>query len=166
MTDRPARRWWPTDYMDEVMPPGMENPEGWIVPLPNSDTGAFTVASPYHDDPAEEAEREWKFAALAEGQNLEFCYCDDLGDLVMSIKADGSYVIHEGQVHPDASQFAEWFNPEGASGDTIEEFAKLYAETDGAADHIRVNQANWSHSQTFHFTIQGGKPVLQPAGNA
>lgn len=160
-----GRQWWPSDYMDEVMPTSFATPEGWLRPLPNGD-GGFTIASPYHDDPAEEAERAWPFSPLTDGEKVEFCYCDDLGDIEMSIAADGTYEIHSGTVHPKATHFHEWFNVDAGWGDTIEEFAKNYAAETGTADRIQVGMADWSGSQTFSVKIEGGNASLDPAGVA
>lgn len=158
------RQWWPSDYMDEVLPTSFDSPNGWLQPMP--DGGGFTIKSPHHDDPQDEREREWKFEPLADGQKVKFCAYDDFGDLTVNIHKDGSFVIVAGVLDPRASHFWEWFNNEGPMGDSLEEFARIYAELEGAADGVNVGTGSWSHSETFAVQIKDGQATLVSAGTA
>lgn len=163
------RRWWPTDYADERMPAGMASPQDWVIPMPGN-AGAFTLASMYHDDKVEEAERlgdgDLSFDPITDGEKIEFMAYDDFGDLKLNITADGSFSILSGTLHADATHFFEWFNTDGPSGDTLEEFAKSYAESDGAGEDVHVGMGSWSHSETYMVQIKDGAATLVSAGSA
>jgi hypothetical protein len=168
MRELKDRQWWPDDYVDEVVPTSRATPQAWIIPMPAG--GGFTLASAYHDDPKEQADRlsdgDISFEPLKDGQQLKFVAFDDFGDLHISVAADGSYVILSGTLDPRADHFWEWFNNEGPLGDSLEEFAKEYAESDGAADEIHVGMGSWSHTETFEVQIKDGSATLVSAGAA
>lgn len=170
MTDRETkdRQWWPSDYVDEVVPTSMDSPQAWIIPIPGAP--GFTLASPYHDDKAEEAERmgdgDLTFHPLTDGQKIAFTAYDDFGDLRININADGTFVIVSGTLDPRADHFWEWFNNEGPMGDSLEEFAKQYAENDGAGEDVNVGMGSWSHTETFAVQIKDGAATLVTAGTA
>ncbi len=159
------RQWWPSEYADEVMPGSFDSPQGWLMPMPDG-SGGFTIKSPHHDSPEDEREEAWKFEALTDGEKIEFTAYDDFGDLSVNIAADGTYTIVNGVLDPRATHFWEWFNNEGPAGDTLAEFAKMYAESEGAADDVHVGMGSWSHTETFAVQIKDGAATLVSAGNA
>lgn len=163
------RQWWPSDYADEVMPAGMAAPQDWLIPMPGGVPG-FTLASQYHDSKEEEAERisdgDLTFEPLVDGERIEFMAYDDFGDLRLNIAADGSFTVVSGTLDPRADHFWEWFNHDGPSGDSLEEFAKQYAESDGAGEDVNVGMGSWSHTETFAVQIADGKAALVSAGTA
>lgn len=161
----PGRKWWPAEYMDEVMPTGRDSPDAWLIKLPD---GGFEVASPYHGSDIssdQEAEAEWRYKPLTNGERVDFTYYDDLGDVEVTVNPDGSYELH-GSIDPKANYFAEQFNWESMEHD-IGTFAKNYAETLKAAERITVCTGYWATSVVvLSLKIDGDKASLEQAGTA
>lgn len=160
-------RWWPSDYIDEGMLPGMATPDAWLRRMPNGD--GWTIASPYYDDAKEEIEREWKFEPLANGQRVEFVFCQQLGTVDVTVNPDGTFEAH-GPVNPDATWF--WDDDQRGddcpAGDNIEEFAKFYVEGMRPTEPTRVTVgcSHWSEGKTYSVKIEVDVATLEEAGMA
>jgi hypothetical protein len=162
-----VREWWPLDYCDEGMPPGMATPGAWLRAMPNGD--GWTIASPYYDDEQEEAERKWTFKPLANGERVEFIFCEQLASFDAMIDPDGRFEPH-GAVPPNANWFwddAE-HGEESASGDTLEEFARAFVEYHHPTEpeRVTVGCSHWSQGYTYSVKIEGDVATLEEAGTA
>lgn len=82
----------------------------------------------------------------------------------IQVSVNGNYKVPV--TVPNASHFFEWFNPEGPTGDTLEEFAQQYAESEGAGEGVHVGMGDWSHTEIFAVQITDGKATLVSAGTA
>ena len=80
MNERPNPAWWPTDYLDEVMPNGRASPNDWIIIGPD----APMLAPPDYYDEEETPDR-----VLCESDIVNFVSCTTHDVINMILTADG-----------------------------------------------------------------------------
>jgi len=134
------REWWPSDYADEVMPPGRESPSAWIRG-PRGDTYELAGA----DDDIEGAERDDDHPRIVRpGEVIDFVWCESLGTVEVTIFPDGAHRVH-GVVPAHATHFWLAGDPESLAHD-IPSFVRRYRETEDVPEPVRetVRLAQWS----------------------
>lgn len=68
-------KWWPTSYLDEVMPSGRDNPSAWIEII----DGKPHLAAAGDDEPP---------TPLADGAMIEFHRCETYDEMTLRLGAD------------------------------------------------------------------------------
>lgn len=148
----PGRSWVPSDYLDEISPPGRETPSHWIA--------RHAVGDHYVLAPAwSEGEPEGLKVQL--GEIVGFHCTDDHGEVRVTIRRNGTYDCH-GKVPAEASHF--WIHADAESlGSSLAEFVKHYVDSwpdqDDATEHTEtVRMAAWSDDLPHMLVINDGKP--------
>lgn len=162
----PVRKWYPAEYVDEVCPSGLDSPLAWLRPIGD---GYYTLKSPYHDAPEEEAER-WVFHPMKEGTIIPFMWCDEFEDVSISITRQGNFFVMPGSsIHKNAAQFFLAGDPDSLAFH-MEDFVEWYIKEHGKPDkntRVDVRQARWAVEEIkFVFDMKDGKPTLTEAGTA
>lgn len=165
-------QWWPTDYIDEVSPPGRASPSAWIETIAGN--GAQLAAA----DPVEDGGDGAPGRTLVADETLTFVSREMLGMIAVTIRTDGTWMI--GKRDPlefklldtvPAGTNAFWLAGD-ISGDTLAEsmdaFVAAYIELDLPDDppteptEVHVAMACDSDEQPFRLVIDGGKARFDP----
>lgn len=139
-----ARKWWPVDYADEVMPPGRDTPDGFII----MDNGRPMLGYALDEMSVTDRERDYLNKSIQVGEIVNFVCCDDLGEVVVEINADGSFIA-QGPVPEQATSFMEIGNPNSLA-ESLPSYAQNVAELlrgdppDSWPVVDRVRMACWS----------------------
>ena len=133
-----GREWWPAFMQDECMPPGRQSAAAW---LRYADHNRDVVEIGSADDWPTERDRMHPVGAV-----VDFVYCDDLGEITISLKPDGRYDCKEPV--PDGAN-AVWvaFDVETLSDD-LQTIVDMLIE-DGIhpdGETVRIRCARWSES--------------------
>ena len=151
------RKWLPSDYQDEVIPPPRNHPNDWIVRLPGDSYGLA---------PADESEADPRI--LKDGDIVKFDWTESHGRAEFTVNADRTWLIDRDA--PNA--------PEGGYmmvaiyGDTVDtmmpgldEFAEAFISnlSDGELPFSDiVTFYSWS-SESLEFVFSNGS--FQPLKN-
>lgn len=73
--------WWPTDYLDEVSPPGRHCPNAWIVDVEQEQ---YLAGEDAHEPFCRE-----EATHLIDGAIVHFSRCDTFAEIVLTLTADG-----------------------------------------------------------------------------
>lgn len=163
------RRWWPGFLLDEIMPEGCASPDAWLAPDEN---GVTTLR---------DCDGESLLGTISPGEALTFNYYEPRGGLTIRVLPDGTWVGPEPRDRRtidmfdgpppepkddpagpgDANQF--WSDDDwDMQGDTIEEFARCYAEMESIEEEgalVDLRAGYWSPD--FRFTVSAdGKRLI------
>ncbi|EJN11821.1 hypothetical protein PMI42_04835 [Bradyrhizobium sp. YR681] len=163
--------WYPADWVDETCPPAKKAPAEYIVPI---ETG-FELGYVRTGDAAAA-----KFAAhyntiynqpLSLGDVVDFISCERLGDVDVTLRRDGTYVLHgtlprvynalivDGDIDTLCDSFEEMTRR--IQGRGWDELGTLLL-TDVDERRMSMSFANWSDPVPYLFEIVDGKPVFTP----
>lgn len=127
------RRWLPSKYQDEVIPPPLESPDAWVITLPD---GTHAIA-PIDDGIDRNA---W---VLSEGEVVEFDWMENLGGDEIVITDDGSWELAVGE--PTTPEGAYLCVLGDGDIDTLSESVEQFAR-----NHIDINGEGGSYSLSFY----------------
>jgi hypothetical protein len=150
------REWWPQEVCDEMMPPGLDSPDRFIV----ADGAGWRFDYPADMKHVTDGERGLFRRPLAEGDIVTFIYCDDLGSVELTIRPDRTFAW-VGDIPARATHF--WFAGDADSlGDSLAELVENYFEAWGAEmDKPAVEVARmawWSDLLPHKFTLTADGP--------
>jgi hypothetical protein len=135
------RKWLPTDYQDEAIPPPLASPNDWIGQLSD---GRFFLKSPDPLDRGDVCGRP-----LKDGDVVEFDWTEPLGWAQLTKLEDGYALDREEPAAPADATLTCW---EPGDADTISECAEDLADNLDPGDEITVGWFCWSmRSVTFVF---------------
>ena len=149
------RQRWPMAWADEVMPPGRSAPDGFIIVQRETGKPASYVLG-YLPNTAGLSAAEWQTLqlAVAPGDIVPFICCDTLGDVEITVNADGSFEAHD-LIDPRATHFDTVGDVDSLAG-SVAEFARQYAETWRGAEpaqpfphRVEVRTSYWSEAIPF-----------------
>jgi hypothetical protein len=115
------RKWWPLDWVDELMPPAGDSPNSFLF---LSKDGKITLGYPPDFEGVFEDERKQFNKTIAEGDIVEFFCSDDFGEIEVTIKGDGTFEAH-GTSAPEANWF--WVENSDVGMDSLEEVCGEFA---------------------------------------
>jgi hypothetical protein len=152
-----GRKWWPQEVCDEVMPPGLDSPDQFIVA---GDTYTWRLDYPAGMPGVDDGERGLFRQPLKDGDIVKFVCCDDLGSVELTIRPDRTFDV-AGVVPAYATHF--WFAGDvGSLGGDLDELIAIYFETWGAGmDEPAVEFARmawWSDGRPYKFTLTADGP--------
>jgi hypothetical protein len=115
------QKYWPTDYVDEEVPPGRESPTAWI----------FLSGGSAYLNPCEESDdKEIVFRLLNDGDTIEFTRCDTFLETTLMLVEDGFTLAD-----PAPPEFEQCCVLDGWQSETlassVDELAKFIREADG-----------------------------------
>lgn len=159
------RTWIPEAYLDEITPPGRPSPDAWLTRLPD---GQICIAKAW--DFAEEGNEPIK---LEIGQTVGFYWCDELGEVKVQFKDDGTFAAL-GPVDAAATHFWAAGDP-GSLAASLEEMSKFEAaqikqtKVDGQESEYSicdVQTATWAEKAVYYRLVveRGAARFLQVAG--
>ena len=140
------RLWWPSDYVDETMPPGHASPDGWLCRLSDG-AHAYGIAGSAN---AWTAPRR-----LAEGQVVLFDWQEEAGSATLTIDADGRFLCVP---FPGFDTFLYVEDEPEICGDTPKEIVEQLiegGEPEGEHD-LRITRISRS-SIAHRFTAADGR---------
>lgn len=140
--------WWPTSYMDEVMPPGRIHPSDWLMRL---DDGAWAYGVPL-----DEVDRVGiEPTRLVEGQVVGFSECETLGDYTMRVERDGTFTWPQGA--PPERTTHLWQDEDVLTmSETAEQMAEHIGEWGGVGDY-EISALRWGDGTDYRFEIVEGE---------
>jgi len=148
MTDR---KWMPSHYMDEAVPPARPTPSDWITRLPDG-TPALASSDPYDDDAPGRP--------LTEGDIIDFDWTEHYGSRELTFhKSDDEWtwaLVGDEPVAPqdgdlNVAALGNW----ETVAPSLHEFASEYAREVGDGDAVMVAFYAWSRQPTS-FVFRGG----------
>ncbi|MDF2621438.1 MAG: hypothetical protein K0S00_4097 [Xanthobacteraceae bacterium] len=144
----PARKWWPGDYADEMMPGGSFTPDRWIL----GKSPAGWVLAPEDRDQA--ADLGCRLAT--EGEVVNFIWVEPRGMATITIFADGTW---RGSVPDDFTHCWEDGEIE-QSGDSVDEVVRYILDADplGPGDEVDVDLSfcKWGDAD-FRLVVEDGR---------
>lgn len=146
----PARKWWPDNYADEIMPEGLFAPDDWIVGRVPAMAGA--VLAPRERDEA----HDYGCVIVAEDEVVSFMWVEPRGATTITIFADGTW---RGSVPDDFTHCWEDGEIE-QSGDTVDEVVRNILNLDplGKGDEVDVDLrfCKWGDAD-FRLAVEDGR---------
>ena len=145
MSERPNPAWWPSDYVDEVMPHSRASPSDWIVIGPD----APMLAPPDYYDEEETPER-----VLRDGDIVGFTSCITHDVINMALTANG-YVFDR----PPPVGFGQCCCLNGWQVDTLDadvvsmigRLLTLQSDGVGEGNEFDVAFVTWDHGADYRF---------------
>lgn len=144
------RKWFPTDWLDEINPPPLPSPDAFIHRV----AGGFALRLPPED---EESDSEFYYLALEQGQIVDFSYVDHYGDVHLMITGPAGHETDR-LVPPAAEQFYE-----RGTGTLVTSFDEMVeelraaeaerSEEQGKGQPWRVSCYTWEDGQFFRFEV-------------
>jgi hypothetical protein len=139
------RRWLPTEYQDEGIPPPRPTPNDWIERL---DDGAFCLGS---ESQFEDSERG---RLLKDGEVVEFDWTEHLGSGEIIMTPDGGFELNvEEPEAPEGALLLCWIP---VDAETISNSAADLAKNLEVGDQLRIDWYCWS-SKATPFVFHSGK---------
>ena len=137
-----SAKWWPSEMVDEVMPPGREKPEDWL----HGPSGLILHVEEGDDDDAKAP-----VLLLEDGTIIEFVNCTKYGDAELSLRADGSWRVSSPKLRgAEQSCIMNGWQYE-TNADTVEETVKLLIETDAEPGEYPISYFTWSDTIPLRF---------------
>lgn len=156
------RKWMPSEYMDESVPPARAIPSDWIVKMDDGNP-ALAPGDPYDDDAP-------PTQPLTEGQIVKFDWTEHYGNFGLTFHNSDDFgwtwTLHGEE--PTASPGADMMVAAQGDWDTmalsLREFASEYVREVKDGDTVTVTFYAWSrHSIPFVFRDGGFHAVAEPA---
>lgn len=155
-----ARQWWPADWADEVMPPGLTSPDAFIHPLPLDDRMSFMLC---YEDGEAEADNEFYRLAVSPGEIVPFICCDPLGEIEVEIRPAGTYAAL-GEVPANATHFCIGGDPDTLAH-TLKDFVDQFVANAPSRDpadgdlpaRVEISMAWWSDALPHKLVVEDGK---------
>lgn len=177
-----TRRWWPADLMDETMPPGQSQPQGWLKPEAD---GVTRVRDNLDDD-------KKVILEIKPGEVVAFCWHEDRGEVEVTMLPDGTWKLddmrdgrtidmfrpHE-PMQPRqadtlpmrrieaANQFI-WEEDWESQADTLDELVRSMADMDPPepeGTRITIEMGFWSNEK-LQFRVSADGKTLKPVDSA
>jgi hypothetical protein len=92
MTDDIPRQWWPEDWLDEINPPGRATPSDFVIKAGSH----FWLGYALDAEDVDEQDKRYFSKPLSIGDVVEFCCCDDLGEIEVAIYRDRNFFVRGG----------------------------------------------------------------------
>jgi hypothetical protein len=160
------REWYPANWVDESCPPHKARPEDFVV----VEDSAYRLGYAAGDPACFGDEQDWLTQPLEPGDVVDFMCCDRLGEVIVTVRRDGTHVVH-GAIPPDHN----WVTVDGDMDtlrDSFDEILQaifdpredIHASTfDGGAEDRDVTLlfARWSNYLPHQFSIEDGKPMFR-----
>lgn len=155
-----TRTWWPADWADEIMPPGRDAPDGFIIDA----DGHYWLGYAFDAPDASHQEKRYFSEGLDAGDIVEFVCCDDCGEVAVTLMPDGTYTV-AGTVPERVTHFSIGGDPDTLA-DSIPAFVKNWIEVDGRApeqpETVTVVMAWWSDHIPHKLVVSYDLPCWRP----
>lgn len=149
----PARKWWPDEYMDEVLPAGTFSPDDWII---GSAPGGWVIGPRDRDDAL-----SYGLHTLQEGETFGFSWMEPRGTCTITIKADGTWSGTE------PSDYT-WCWEDGDSencGESVDELVRITLDADplkpGDEVDIDLRFCKWGDA-VFRLVVEDRQAKFVP----
>lgn len=141
------RKWWPAEWVDEVVPPGRASPSDFIIDA----DGHYFLGYRLDADDVTEFQKRFYNTGIDPADTIEFMWADDLGPVDVAILPDGDF----GHVDVPSEATHFWTDRDGNTlAHSLEDFVKQWIEAHGKPDKpqvVTVAMACWSEGIPHQF---------------
>lgn len=151
MGEQGSRMWWPSDWIDEINPPGRDTPDGFIIAA----DGHYWLGYSFDATDVSHQDKRYFSEPLDAGQIVNFLCCDDLGEVDVTIMPDGTWSA-AGPVPERATHFWVPFDSDTLSNslpEFVEAWIGLGVTQQGKPDTVTVRMLWWSDPLPHKLTI-------------
>jgi hypothetical protein len=173
MSEQISRKWWPEQVCDEMMPPGLDSVDDFIVA---ESAGGFRLDYPADVDGVTAGRSRALFRrAISEGDIVNFVCCDDLGAAVVRFRRRPQHCGDQWHSQQPLPGGFNWCRAEGDQDTLAETLDDLAANLRDAAEQyfdggdeiaVMVEFARWTDALPYKFQLTPAGPCFVAAAQA
>jgi hypothetical protein len=140
------RKYWPTEWVDDPLPPGLASPSDFIV---DCGEGIYFLGYPLDARDVSEFQKRFYNSGVDPDDTVEFTSADDLGSIDVTILPDGDV-----RDPPEIPEAATVFWSGSIHGVSLGEFVSIWCEIRGERtepETVIVSMAAWSEGVPHQF---------------